>query len=129
MCFICGTTNNAFYLLFPVGVVWSLIGIAAGWLLKNFTFETVKYVAFRALLIILVLSLGPIMIFKGYSMVIRYMIDYASTYMDGEGLSGAVVTMTGLAAYLGNLLRVGEALSIILSFSLVGLVLRILRLK
>lgn len=107
----------------------SFAGLAAAELLKKFTFETAKYVAFRAFLILLCLSIGPIVIFWGYSYILEHVLEYASGYLGGQGLEGVNVSVAGLGGWVADRLRVGEAISILLSFSLLSFTLKAIRIK
>jgi hypothetical protein len=98
-------------------------------LAKKFTFETAKYVAMRAFLILLTLTIAPIAIFWGYSYILEHVLSYASGYLTGQGLAGVNVDVAGLGGWVAARLRVGEAIAILLSFSLLSFTLKAIRLK
>lgn len=107
----------------------SLIGLAIGWLLKHFTFEVAKYVAFRAMIIVLMFTLGPIVLFKGWTMIVQYLMAYAGSYAEGQSLTGQMIQLVGIAAYLGEKIKIAEGVSIFLTFLGVSFVFRMLRVK
>lgn len=96
--------------------MWSIVGVAIGWLIKNFTFEIAKYVAMRAMIIAIALTIGPWIIFKGLSSLMQYLMNYASTYIGQQGLQPVMIQLIGIAAYLGAKLKIAEGVAIYLSF-------------
>lgn len=112
-----------------MGVFASLAALIGSAFLKHFTVETVKFVAFRAFMIALCLGLGPVVLFKGYSYIIGHAMSYASTYLGSQGMEGVSMTISGFGGWLASHLRIGEAISLYLSFCLLSVSLRIARIK
>lgn len=108
---------------------WTLIGIAISWLAKHFTFEVAKYVGLRALLVGVILSLLPVALFKGFSLILKFVMNYASTYISGQGIEGVMLQMVGIAGYLATALKIPEGISVYLSCLGVSFVLRMIRVK
>lgn len=107
----------------------SIAALFGGGLLKMFTFETLKYLAFRAFIIALCLGLGPVVIFWGYTYILQHLLEYVATFIGGEGLDSPTFSVVGLGGWVVSSLRVGEALSIYLSLILLSFSLRMIRAK
>jgi hypothetical protein len=107
----------------------AIAGVIGFGLLKVFTFEVAKYVATRAFLIALCVGLMPIVIFKGYGLIMKFILNYTSTFMGGQGLESVTVQIIGVGAYLGGYLRIPEGISIFLGFCLLSFTLRMIRVK
>jgi len=94
--------------------------LAGGLLLRIFTFETAKYLAYRAFMIALVMGLGPIVLFKGFGLIMKFLGNYGvgvlNSLMASVNLEPQVVGLWGVGAYLGSLLRIQEGIAIYLSF-------------
>lgn len=99
-----------------------LVGLVAVWLARLFTFETAKYLAMRTMLIALVMGLGPIVIFKGFSFIMKFLGTYGvgvlNDLLASVDLQPQIVTLYGMGGYLASHFRLAEALSIYLSFLL-----------
>lgn len=78
-----------------MGII-SMIALAAAELLKKYGFETAKWIAQRAFLLALALGVGPIVLFKGFSLITRYMMNYSSSYIGGQGLQPVTVQLIGV---------------------------------
>ena len=109
--------------------MWTIVGLAIGWLTKHFTFEVAKFVAMRAMLIAVILGLGPIVIFKGLSLMIEFVTSYANSYVSGQEVQPVMVQMAGIAGYLADILKIPEGISIYLSFLGISFALRLIRVK
>lgn len=107
----------------------SLVGLAIAWLAKHFTFEIAKYIAIRALVIGVILNIGPWVIFKGISLLMQFLLNYASSYVGDQEVQPVMIQMTGIAAYLANILQIPQGISIFLSFLSVSFALKIMRVK
>jgi hypothetical protein len=107
----------------------SLAALLGGSLLKQFTFDAVKYLALRAFLIGLIMGLGPVVLMKGFTFVLRHILEYVSTYIGTLGIQGIEVNVSGFGGWIVSQLRVGEALAIFLSFCSLSFCLRMLRVK
>lgn len=99
-----------------------LVGLGAGILAKLFTFETLKYLAWRAFLIALALGIGPLVIFKGYVLIMKFTMPYAmdmlGSLMNQVNVEAQSVELYSVGAWMGSCLKVGEGISVYLSFLL-----------
>jgi hypothetical protein len=107
----------------------SLAALLGSGMLKLFSYQTVKYLAFRGLLVGLFLGLGPVVIFSGYSWIMKHMLEYVATMVGEAGMESPIVSVAGLGGWVVTQLRIGEALSIYLSFIALSFHLRMLRAK
>jgi hypothetical protein len=107
-------------------VIGSLIG--AG-ILKQGAFEIAKFAATRALIIGCCMVLIPLAVFKGMALLMEFMINYANTTVEGQSIQPVVVSLTGIAGYLGSVCRIPEAMAIYLSFISLSFMLRLVRIK
>lgn len=94
-----------------------------------FAWGTLKWVAQRAFLLALALGVGPIVLFKGFSWVTQYMMNYASGKISAEGIQPVMVSFVGIGGWLASTLKLPEAFSIFLSFCLLSFLLRMIRVK
>jgi len=82
--------------------------------------ETLKFLAIRSLLIALCLGLGPLIIFKGFGLIMKFGGDVISgllsEWMEQNNIGAQVVELYGVGAWIGSKLRVAEAMSVFLSF-------------
>ncbi len=106
--------------------MWTIIGALAGQLLKLFTYETARYMATRALVLILVVGVLPIMLFKGYTYIMKFVLSYGmellGTMLGNLGISAQVISIAGCGAYLCQEMMVGQGISIFMSFLLLKFV-------
>lgn len=103
------------------------IALAAAELLKKYGFETAKWIAQRAFLLALALGVGPIVLFKGFSLITQFMMNYASSNVGT--LEPVTVELIGVGGYMADALRLPEAMSIYLSFCLLSFLLHAVRVK
>ena len=113
----------------PIPILGGLIALAGSELLKRFAWDTLKWVAQRAFLLALCLGVGPIVLFKGFSIITRYMLDYAGSKIGSEGIVPVTVQFVGIGGWLATELHLPEAFSIFLSFCLLSFSLRMIRVK
>lgn len=106
-----------------------LIALAIAWLAKHFTFEVAKYVAIRALIVGVMLSLGPWVIFKGLSYMLQFLMTYASSYASGQQVTPLMIQMVGIAGYLAAKIKIPEGIAIFLSLISISFVLKMIRVK
>ena len=110
-------------------MIASLIALVSSEMVKRFAWDTLKWVAQRAFLLALCLGVGPIVLFKGFSAITRYMMDYAGSKVGAEGIQPIAVQFVGVGGWLASQLRVPEAFAIFLSFCLLSFSLRMMHLK
>lgn len=112
-----------------MGAILSLIGLLGAEFLKKVGWDTVKWVAQRAFLIGLCLGIGPIVLYKGFSMITRYMMEYGMGKVSAEGIQPVMVQFVGVGGWFAYQLKVPEAFSVFLSFCMLSLMLRMVRVK
>jgi len=100
--------------------MWAaLVAIVGAELLKLFSFETVKFVAWRVMIGILILTVLPIGLFKGYGLIMRFIGTYGSGVVNSlltqANVQPQIVNLWGVGAYLAGHLRIGEGISIFIS--------------
>ena len=114
-------------------MAFPVVGTILGWLgsevTKRLAWDTVKWVGQKALIISLCLGLGPVVLFKGFSVVTRYMMEYAGGKIQGEEIPSITVQFIGLGGWIASAIRLPEAFSIFLSFCLLSFSLRMIRVK
>lgn len=110
-------------------MIASLIALVSSQLVKTFAWDTLKWVAQRAFLLALCLGVGPIVFFKAFSLITRYMMTYAGDRVTSAGIAPITVQFVGIGGWLASQLRMPEAFSIFLSFCLLSFSLRMMRVK
>ncbi len=110
-------------------VLGGIAALLGSELLKRFVWDTLKWVAQRAFLLALCLGVGPIVLFKGFSLITRYMLTYAGNKVGGEGIQPITVQFVGVAGWMANQLMLPEAFSLFASFCLLSFSLRMIRVK
>ena len=97
-------------------------------LAKTSVFDLVKYVAIRAFLISLCVTIVPIAIYKGWMMITEYIFQAAQDQTGtGDLWSGSVIQLTGLGAWIALKIRLAEAFSVFASALSVKFTLSFLR--
>jgi len=110
-------------------ILGALVALVGSELLKKFAWDTVKWVAQRAFLLGLCLGVGPIVLFRGFSLITRYMMDYAGGRISAEGINPITVQLVGVGGWMAGCLMLPEAFSIFISFCLLSFGLRMIRVK
>jgi len=82
---------------------------------KNAIISSIKWLALRALLITLILTLFPIAIYKGWLLIQEKIMTYISGNMTGDIWSGSIVQLTGLAGWLADNLKFQQCFSLLVS--------------
>jgi hypothetical protein len=100
-----------------------MLGPMLGWMLaqeaKYVTVEFGKFLAYRLLFIVLVWTLGPLAIFETLRLLFQHLLpiilaQLESTMQDklGNNVSSQVVSLYGAGAWIANLMRISEGLTI-----------------
>ncbi|MCP4763467.1 MAG: hypothetical protein GY870_16965 [archaeon] len=80
-------------------------------MVKNTAFDVAKFIALRALLISICVTLVPLAIFAGWSLIISKIFELVNTETTGA-FSGTVIQLSGMGAWIGQQMYIGQALSI-----------------
>ena len=91
----------------------AIVAAIVGWVGALLARSTVVYLAMKALLFVLFVTVLPVIINNLIYKLIQGSIDVVGT--TAGSASSHVVALTGIAGYLGSTLRLPEALSIMLS--------------
>lgn len=83
-----------------------------GWV-KNAGADLVKWLALRALLISLCVTLIPVAIYKGYLLILEQIFSLTNTNL--SGFENSVVTFTELGAFLADALQIPACVSLLIS--------------
>ncbi len=113
----------------PIPILGGLVALLGSELLKRFAWDTLKWVAQRAFLLALCLGVGPIVLFKGFSLITRYMMEYAGGRINAEGIAPVTVQFVGIGGWLASQLMLPQAFSVFISFCLLSFSLRMIRVK
>lgn len=89
--------------------------------------EVAKAVAFRLIIYTGLTLILPVVLYNVYSLIISETLTYASSFVDGQGLSSAVVSLLGLGAWLAECLNVPQAISLLLGCSFCRFVIKMIR--
>ena len=82
----------------------------------NVTKDFIKWAAWRAFILSVVLITVPIAIYKGWMLVMEKIFEYIGTIpTDAEVWQGTVIQFTGMSAWLADRLRFQECLSVIIT--------------
>lgn len=108
----------------------SIASLLGGVLARFLTVEGLKFIALRAFLITLFLTVGPIVIFKGFGLIVKFMSAYGGSMVQSlfndAGIEAQMVNLVGVGAWIGNCLKVPEGVSVFLSFLSLKFVFRFL---
>lgn len=105
----------------------ALLGGILGGVLKFLTVEGAKAILIRALLLTAMTLVLPVVLYNVFSLIVSETLEYASSYVGASGLTGVVIQLTGVAAWMGDHLKVVEAVSFLLSCSLCRFVISMVR--
>lgn len=93
-------------------VVATIVGAVA----KTVSTETLKFLATKALIIAVVGTLLPVVLYNLLNSVILEYITYAQGVIPtGDGMSSALISFTGIAGYMAIQLKLPEAFSLVMS--------------
>lgn len=106
-----------------------LVALAAGWLAKIGIWDIAKYLAMKAFVVALCVTMLPLSIFYGFGYIMEFLFGMINSTLQGSGIEPVVVQVTGVGAYLVTACRIPEAFSVY--FSLIGMsfMLKLVRLK
>lgn len=95
--------------------IGALLGPIIAALAKLFTFEGLKYLATRAMLLTLFTLVLPVVLYNVYSGIVSELLTWTSSQVTGSSLTGSVISLTGVGAWLADQLRLPQCLSLLLS--------------
>jgi len=97
---------------------------------KNVAADLIKWLAFRAFMLSLVLVALPIAIYNAWLMIQEELGAWLmnNVFFDGDMFDGVVLTFDGFAAWLGGQLMLPECLSILMAGLMVRFTLGMLKL-
>ena len=93
-------------------VLQAIISFFTSWA----TTETIKWLAFRALMVFLFMVVLPLAIMKGFYYILDAYMSYVETVLPSSGtydFSSHVLSLTGLSAWFVEQLHLPEAFSIV----------------
>ena len=99
-----------------VALLGSLFGSAITGIGKLISVETIKFIAWRALIMFIVFVALPLVLYNVLASLIFDFMDYAMTYISSSGLSSFTFQLTGMGAYIANHIRLVEAFALFMSF-------------
>lgn len=98
------------------------------WAATAFRLSVVKYIALKAFLVALITAFVPVAIFKSFGIVLKWVLQMASTKISQSGLDPVWIQFVGLGGFLAYHLMLPQAMAVILTAVLISVVLRIVTL-
>jgi hypothetical protein len=96
--------------------------------IKNAAVDVFKWLIMRAFVISVVMTLVPMAIYLGWSKIAQYIFEAASDQAGTGGIwDGAIITYTGLGAWLATAFKLPECMSLLLGAMSVRFVLSFIR--
>lgn len=99
-----------------IGVIGTLFGSAIGSIGKLISVETIKFIAWRALIMFLMFVALPVVLYNVFTGLIFDFMDYGMSYITGSGVSAFTIEITGLGAYIASKIQLVQAVSVYMSF-------------
>ena len=99
-----------------VALLGSLFGGVVSSFAKLFSVETIKFIAWRALIMFLMFVALPVVLYNVLTGMLFDFMDYAMTYLTDQGLSAYTIEITGIGAYIAGKIQLVQAVSISMSF-------------
>jgi hypothetical protein len=96
----------------PLAGIVALIG---GGLAKLLTVETLKFVAFRALIIGSLTLVLPVVLYNVFTRILQETMDICSANIASGGITGGMVELTGMAGWIAQQINLSGCFSIFLS--------------
>jgi hypothetical protein len=100
-------------LIVAIGAILAPIVTSIGRIL---TVETLKWLAFRALMLFLLFVALPIVLYNTLTGLIFDFMDIALSYLSDQGISAYTLQITGIGAYIASKIQLVQAVSIYMSF-------------
>jgi hypothetical protein len=94
----------------------TLFGSAIGSIGKLISVETIKFLAWRGLIMFLMFVALPVVLYNVLTGLIFDFMDYAMSYLSGSGLSTFTVQISGMGAYIASKIQLPQAVSVYMSF-------------
>lgn len=93
----------------------ALFALVAGWFGQLFTVSVVRYLASKAVAILIVVVILPIVLNNFLYGLLSMSIDMINSNASGSLMSSMTLSLTGLLGHVAEKLRLPEALSLIMS--------------
>jgi len=99
---------------------FALLGSLAGGLVtaigRLLSVETIKFIAWRALVMFLVFIALPVVLYNVFIGMLFDFMDYVMTFISGQGLSSHTINFTGIGAHIVSQIQLVQAFSVYMSF-------------
>jgi len=109
-------------------LIISLLGSLFGGLVsvfgRLFTVETLKFIAYKLLILFIVFVALPLVLYNVGTSFIFDFLEYAMTYISGLGVDSYVVQISGIGAYIATKIKLVESVTLFLSFVAIKFVFR-----
>jgi hypothetical protein len=86
--------------------------------------ETLKFIAWRALMMFLVFVALPIVLYNVLTGIVFDFMDFSMSYLTGQGISQFTVQLTGMGAYIASKIQLVQAFSVYMSFVAIRFIMR-----
>ena len=93
----------------------SLIGLLTSMFFKELTLEVLKATLWRGLILSLFVFVLPVVLYNVFFEILGLILGYINSHLSSSGLSAAVISVTGLGAWLVTQMRLPECFSVLLS--------------
>ena len=99
-----------------ITVLGSLFAGVVGSIARLFSVETLKFIAWRALVMFLMFVALPVVLYNVFTGLLFDFMDYAMSFMTGQGVSAFTMEFTGIGAYIVGKIQLVQAFSVFMSF-------------
>ena len=99
-------------------MAWPIVGLVSflgGIVGKLLTVETGKFLLYRGLILSLVTFVLPTVLYNLFTRIISEMMEYTMNHISSSGLSGTMVQLTGIGAWIADNIYLPSAMSIFIS--------------
>jgi hypothetical protein len=107
-----------------MALLGNLFGGIIGSIGKFLSVETLKFLAWRALIMFIVFIALPVVLYNVLSGLMFDFIEYAMSYVTEQNFQSPVVQLTGLAGYIASQIQLVQVVSLALSFVAIRFVMR-----
>ena len=100
----------------PIPLLAPVIATIVGYAAKTLTVDTVKFIATRTLIIGVVGTLLPAVLYKLLNAILLELITYAQTQAGSLGsIQGQTVAFSGMGAWVASCLKLPESMAVVMS--------------
>jgi len=99
-----------------ISVIGSLFGSVVGSVGKLISVETVKFLAWRGLMMFALFIALPLVIYNVLTGLLFDFMDYGMSFITSQGLSSQVIEITGIGAYIATKIQLAQAFAVYMSF-------------